>query len=194
MKSSHFSAERSKRNPQFHQIIVYTNIFSSRITKLVSWAASESQPRTFIQGVTETSGQTLVARVPHTETRQQVLGRTKCLLSLIRQGPHWNRRVQQFFYCCVCIRHRGNVSTEPLSSNDRGICTELLPSSDKGIFTEPLPNNDRRNFTEPLPSNDKGICTESLPSSDKGIFTEPLLSYDMADTQTHTHTDNNVIS
>jgi hypothetical protein len=39
---------------------------------------------------------------------------------LIRHGPHWKRRVQQFFYCCLCIRYRGNVSTEPLPSNDKG--------------------------------------------------------------------------
>jgi hypothetical protein len=30
-------------------------------------------------------------------------------LSLIRQGPHRHRQVQQFFYCYVCIRCRGNV-------------------------------------------------------------------------------------
>jgi hypothetical protein len=27
----------------------------------------------------------------------------------IRHGPHKERRVQQFFYCCVCISCRGNV-------------------------------------------------------------------------------------
>jgi hypothetical protein len=27
----------------------------------------------------------------------------------------------QFFYCCVCIHYRGNVSNEPLPSNDKGI-------------------------------------------------------------------------
>jgi hypothetical protein len=69
--------------------------------------------------------------------QQEVLGRTNRLFSLTRHRPHWKRRVQQFFYCCVCIRYRGNVSTEP------------------------LPSNDRRIFTEPLSSNDKGIC---LPS------------------------------
>jgi hypothetical protein len=52
--------------------------------------------------------------------RQQILGRTNRLLSLKRHGPHWKRRVQQFFYRCLCIRYRGNVSTEPLPSNDRG--------------------------------------------------------------------------
>jgi hypothetical protein len=41
------------------------------------------------------------------------------------------RRVQQFFYCCVHIRYRGNVTTEP------------LPNSERDIFTEPLPSNDR---------------------------------------------------
>jgi hypothetical protein len=52
---------------------------------------------------------------------QEVLGRTNRLLSLIRHGPHWKRRVQQFFYCCLYIRYSGNVSTEPLPINDRGI-------------------------------------------------------------------------
>jgi hypothetical protein len=36
---------------------------------------------------------------------------------LIRHGSHTKRRVQQFFYCCVCILYRGNVFTEPLPSN-----------------------------------------------------------------------------
>jgi hypothetical protein len=58
--------------------------------------------------------------------KQEVLGRTNRLLSFIRHGTHWKRRVQQFFYCCVCIRYRGNVSTEPLPSNDRGIQTHRL--------------------------------------------------------------------
>jgi hypothetical protein len=53
-----------------------------------------------------------------------------------------------FFYCFVCIRYRGNVSTEPLPSNDRGIFTEPLPSNDKGIFTEPLPSNDTGRYTD----------------------------------------------
>jgi hypothetical protein len=40
---------------------------------------------------------------------QEVLGRTKRLLSLIRHGPHRKRRVQQLFCCCMCIQCRGNV-------------------------------------------------------------------------------------
>jgi hypothetical protein len=32
----------------------------------------------------------------------------------------------------VCIRYRGNVSTEPLPSNGRGFSIEPLPSNDKG--------------------------------------------------------------
>jgi hypothetical protein len=83
-------------------------------------------------------------RMPVRIKLQEVLGRTNRLLSLIRHGPHWKRRVQQFFYYCVCIRYRGNVSTESLPSNDTGIFTEPLPSNDKGIFTEPLPSNDRK--------------------------------------------------
>jgi hypothetical protein len=77
------------------------------------------------------------------KNKQEGLGRTYRLPSLIRHGQHWKRRVQQFFYCCVCIRYRGNVSTEPLPSNDREIFIEPLPSNDKGIFTEPLLTNDR---------------------------------------------------
>jgi hypothetical protein len=66
---------------------------------------------------------------------KEVLGRTNRLFSLIRHGPHWKRRVQQFLYCCVCIRYRGNVSTEPLPSNDKGFFTEPLSSNDRGTHT-----------------------------------------------------------
>jgi hypothetical protein len=93
--------------------------------------------------------------------KQEVLGRTNRLLSLIRHGPHLKRRVQQFFYYCVCIRYRGNVSIEPLPSKDRGILTEPLPSNHKGIFTELLPNKDKGTFTEPLSINNKGIHTHT---------------------------------
>jgi hypothetical protein len=65
--------------------------------------------------------------------RQQVLGRTNRVLSLIRYRSHWKRRVQQFSCYCVCIRYRGNVSAEPLPSNDKGIFTEPLPSNDRGV-------------------------------------------------------------
>jgi hypothetical protein len=44
----------------------------------------------------------------------------------------------------VCIRYRGNVSTESFPSSDGGIFTEPLPSNDKGTFTELLPSNDKR--------------------------------------------------
>jgi hypothetical protein len=53
--------------------------------------------------------------------KQEVLGRTNRLLSLIRHEPYWKWRVQHFFYCCVCIRYSGNVYTEPLPSNDKRI-------------------------------------------------------------------------
>jgi hypothetical protein len=33
--------------------------------------------------------------------KQEVLGRTNRLLSLIRHGPRWTERVQYFFYCVV---------------------------------------------------------------------------------------------
>jgi hypothetical protein len=51
------------------------------------------------------------------ENEPEVLGRSNRLLSLIRHGPHWKRRVQQFFYCCMRIRYLGNVSNEPLHSD-----------------------------------------------------------------------------
>jgi hypothetical protein len=61
-----------------------------------------------------------------------VLKEKNRLFSLI-QEPHLKRRFQQFFYCCMCICYRGNVSTEPLPSNDSGIFTKPLPSNDRGI-------------------------------------------------------------
>jgi hypothetical protein len=36
---------------------------------------------------------------------------------LIRHKLHKKRRVQQFFYCCLCIRCRSKVFTELLPSN-----------------------------------------------------------------------------
>jgi hypothetical protein len=42
-------------------------------------------------------------------------------LSSIRHGRHWKQRLQQVFCCCMCIHYRGNVSTEPLPSNNMGI-------------------------------------------------------------------------
>jgi hypothetical protein len=31
---------------------------------------------------------------------------------LVRHRPHREHRIQPFFYCCVCIRCRGNVFTQ----------------------------------------------------------------------------------
>jgi hypothetical protein len=68
--------------------------------------------------------------------RQEVMGRTNRLLSVLKT-------TRPTFLLLMRIRYRGNVSTEPLPSNDRGIFTDPLPSNNKGIFTESLPNNDR---------------------------------------------------
>jgi hypothetical protein len=61
------------------------------------------------------------------------------------QGPHRKRRVQQFFYCCVCIRCGGNFFfTEPLPSNDRGYtcrhtdCWEGFMKCDADMDSEAL--------------------------------------------------------
>jgi hypothetical protein len=40
---------------------------------------------------------------------------------VIRHEPYRKWRIQQFFYCCVCIRCSGNVFTGPLRGNNRGI-------------------------------------------------------------------------
>jgi hypothetical protein len=40
---------------------------------------------------------------------------------VIRHKLNSKWRVRQFFHCCVCIRCRSNVFTDPLHSNDKGI-------------------------------------------------------------------------
>jgi hypothetical protein len=100
----------------------------------------------------------------YSKEKHEVLERTNRLLSLIRHGQHWKRRVQQVSYCWV-------IFTEPLPSNGKLTFTERLPSNDKGTFTEQLPSNNRGIFTEPLPTKDKGTFTEPLPSNDMGIHT-----------------------
>jgi hypothetical protein len=72
------------------------------------------------------------------------------------------------------------------------VFTELLPSNDRGIFTEPLPTNDKDIFTEPLPSNDTGIFSKPLPSKDKGTLTSSCV-VTIGGIHGHTHTDSNVI-
>jgi hypothetical protein len=63
--------------------------------------------------------------------QRKVLGRTNRLLSMIRHVPYRKQRIQQFFYCCLCIRCRGKVFAEPFPSNSRGIFTESLPRNDR---------------------------------------------------------------
>jgi hypothetical protein len=48
----------------------------------------------------------------------------------------------------VCIRYRGNVSTEPLPSNDKRVLTEQMPTNDRGILTELLLCNDKEGYTD----------------------------------------------
>jgi hypothetical protein len=52
--------------------------------------------------------------------KQEFLGRTNRLLSLIRLGLQRKRRLQQLYYC-VCIRCSGKVFTGALPSNNKGI-------------------------------------------------------------------------
>jgi hypothetical protein len=62
-----------------------------------------------------------ICNVQYYKFKNEVLGGPNRLLSLIRHGPHTKRRVHHFFYCCVCIRYRRGIFTEPLPSNDKGI-------------------------------------------------------------------------
>jgi hypothetical protein len=52
--------------------------------------------------------------------KQEVLGRTNCLLSLIWHGPQWKRRVQQFLCGCVRIRYCGNLLPSRCLATIRG--------------------------------------------------------------------------
>jgi hypothetical protein len=38
-----------------------------------------------------------------------------------QETGHIENDVSKNSICCVCVRYRGNVSTEPLRSNDKGI-------------------------------------------------------------------------
>jgi hypothetical protein len=44
-----------------------------------------------------------IEREPVSSYKQEVLGRTNRLLSLIWHGRYWKRLIQQFFYCFFCI-------------------------------------------------------------------------------------------
>jgi hypothetical protein len=127
--------------------------------------------------------------------KQNVLGRTNRLLSLIRHGPHWKRRVQQFFYCCVCIRFRRNVSTEPLPRNDKGIFTEpsrCLPT--KGGYTYRHTDwwDGIYNYAVEIGAG----AVIYIPSFIKIDLRVQKLTGGYTDTHTnqHTHTESNVIS
>jgi hypothetical protein len=109
---------------------------SSNFLMMMQWSTSPSDDDTPITGVIPNNN----------KIEQEVLGRTDHLLSSIWHGPHWKRRVQQFFYCWVCIHYRGNVSTEPLPSNDRGIFTNPLPSNNRGIHIHTHTHTDGRHF------------------------------------------------
>jgi hypothetical protein len=61
-------------------------------------------------------GQHLQRSIQH--IKQDFLGRTNCLLSIIWHGIHRKLRDQQFFYCCMCIHCCGNILTELSPSNN----------------------------------------------------------------------------
>jgi hypothetical protein len=55
------------------------------------------------------------------QEKQIVLTELTACITLIRQGPHRKRRIQQFYCCCVYIRCRGEFSTESLPNRCRKI-------------------------------------------------------------------------
>jgi hypothetical protein len=129
-----------------------------------------------------------------TNFKQEVLGRTNRLLSFILHEPHWKRRVQQFFYGCVCIRYCGNVSTEPLPSNDRG---GFLPSRRLATIRKFLPIRCLATKGGFLPSRCLATITGCLPSRYLATIRGCLPSRYLATIRgihRHTRTDGNVIS
>jgi hypothetical protein len=57
---------------------------------------------------------------------------------LLWHGPQRRWRVQQFFCCCSCIRCRGNVLTDPLTSNYRGDTQIYTQTDEKDLWHTPL--------------------------------------------------------
>jgi hypothetical protein len=60
-------------------------------------------------------------RVYKIMSNKKFCGDLTAYFSLIRQGPHRKRHLQQFFYGFLYIRCRGNVFNESFPSNARGI-------------------------------------------------------------------------
>jgi hypothetical protein len=71
------------------------------------------------QETLDSQGRNVVKRIIKKSSGRELIS----YFHLIRRGPQGERRVQLFFYC-LFIRYRGNVFTEPLPSNDRGIHIE----------------------------------------------------------------------
>jgi hypothetical protein len=55
------------------------------------------------------------------ESRSHALKQTRSSGKTKRHGPHSKRRIQQFYYCCLCIPGHRNVFTQPLPSNDKRV-------------------------------------------------------------------------
>jgi hypothetical protein len=58
-----------------------------------------------------------IRKLTRRRKRKERNGLNRKFFPLTRHGSHRKRRVQQFFYLCVCNRSRGNVFTDPLPSN-----------------------------------------------------------------------------
>jgi hypothetical protein len=70
----------------------------------------------------------LKAKDKHIILNKKLLEELISQFLLIRHGPHRKRRVENFFYSCLCIRCHGNFCTEQLPINDRGIYTQINTS------------------------------------------------------------------
>jgi hypothetical protein len=97
------------------------------------------------------------------------------------------RRVQQFFYCSVCIRYRGNVSTEPLPSNDRGIFTKPSRCLATKAYTYTDTQTDGRDFYYAVEMGSGAVIyVPSFIQIGSGI--QKLIGGIQTHTHTHTHT------
>jgi hypothetical protein len=73
------------------------------------------------QSVTTCSSKTASRRKKGKCTNKKFCDELITHFLLIRHEAHRKRLVQQFLYCCPCIRCRGNMFTEPLPSDNRGV-------------------------------------------------------------------------
>jgi hypothetical protein len=122
----------------------------------------------------------------HTILKQEVLERTHRLLSLIRHGPHWKRRVQQF----SIVARVFVTAVTLLRSRCSATIGDLLPSRYLTTIRGFLPSRCLATIWRLLPSRCLATMRGVLPS--RCVAT--IGGYTHTHTRTHAHTDSNLIS